>query len=551
MPTTAKPANRQLPTHDAPSPDLRDAEGVVAMIVQHSSLSEANSTVAVPRGADPPGGRIDEVQAIRLPLEDPPPSVERDVANEMPWVFSSAGDSTGSSAIHFEEPNYRVQHHLGTVAPVSNRYQPNGTYLQPQDATLAADTDPTAAMHSNGDRSSLQTESLPTKKKRRARRGAPTSITLPNGTCSKIGVVAGGVFLSLLVFGVGVSILVAIVQGRRRHGACSIDSVNLPCSIELLTTCFVAPCTTGDPSATNLASSATRTTRTPTSVPITAPPTLSPTRSPLSFPNCDGIRYNVAQLTDRNSDRVSPFQGSIPTCIGALTHLRTIESVNDDISGTIPTEIGRLTLLRRLRLPENALQGTMPTEFGLLTHLMRLDLVLNGLNGTIPTEIGEMTSMTQLFVSRNDFTGTLPTEIGLLTNLEGISIFNSGLSGRLPTELGRLTRLTLLRMQENGFTGPFPTELASLPLLRELDISENELRGTLPTMVWGNSTDSLQRLELHNNRLTGEIPALMPSRSLRLLSLQNNNMNGVLPDWMVNVTQFYYRPGNVNLTRAN
>ncbi len=57
-------------------------------------------------------------------------------------------------------------------------------------------------------------------------------------------------------------------------------------------------------------------------------------------------------------------------------------------------------------------RGTIPTELGLLTQLTSLDLSGNQLNGTIPSALGKLTQLTALRLSGNQLNGTIPSTIG-------------------------------------------------------------------------------------------------------------------------------------------
>jgi hypothetical protein len=61
---------------------------------------------------------------------------------------------------------------------------------------------------------------------------------------------------------------------------------------------------------------------------------------------------------------------------------------SNDLSGAVPTELGLLTVLGTLNLASNDLSGAVPTELGLLTALRTLSLAGNSLSGALPSELG-------------------------------------------------------------------------------------------------------------------------------------------------------------------
>ena len=52
--------------------------------------------------------------------------------------------------------------------------------------------------------------------------------------------------------------------------------------------------------------------------------------------------------------------------------------------------------------------GTIPSEIGLLTSLTTLDLEYNKLTGTVPSEIESLGNLL-CYLSGNDFTGDVPS----------------------------------------------------------------------------------------------------------------------------------------------
>ncbi|KAJ3254424.1 hypothetical protein HDU77_004098 [Chytriomyces hyalinus] len=114
----------------------------------------------------------------------------------------------------------------------------------------------------------------------------------------------------------------------------------------------------------------------------------------------------------------------------------------NQISGIIPTELGRLSNLASINVYNNTLTGIIPIQLGQLTSLTRLDLYANKLTGNIPTELGRLVNLQYLSLGINQLTGVIPTELGRLVSLTQISLARNQLVGSVPTELGRLTALT-------------------------------------------------------------------------------------------------------------
>jgi hypothetical protein len=91
---------------------------------------------------------------------------------------------------------------------------------------------------------------------------------------------------------------------------------------------------------------------------------------------------------------------------------------DNQLVGGIPTQLGLLTTLQSLNLAGNNLGGTsMPSEIGRLVDLETLDLQVATLAGQLPSEIGLCTKLKMLDVWGSDMTGTVPTEIGNIKSL--------------------------------------------------------------------------------------------------------------------------------------
>ena len=237
-----------------------------------------------------------------------------------------------------------------------------------------------------------------------------------------------------------------------------------------------------------------------------------------------GRLSNLTSLNLGGNDLTGP----IPTELGELVSLTGLWLYSNSLTGPIPTELGRLSNLTNLNLANNDLTGPIPTELGELVSLTWLSLSSNSLTGPIPTELGELVSLTALNLGGNDLTGPIPTELGELVSLTGLWLYSNSLTGPIPTELGRLSNLTNLNLANNDLTGPIPTELGELVSLTWLSLSSNSLTGPIPTEL--GELVSLTALNLGGNDLTGPIPTELGELvSLTWLSLSSNSLTGPIP----------------------
>ena len=102
------------------------------------------------------------------------------------------------------------------------------------------------------------------------------------------------------------------------------------------------------------------------------------------------------------------LRGVIPTQLGKLTALETLDLGGSELTGVVPTQLGALTKLTRLDLGDNRLTGAVPTQLGKLTALTNLDLSNNRLTGELPEALDALSALTQVRVVGNAFTRCAP-----------------------------------------------------------------------------------------------------------------------------------------------
>ena len=149
------------------------------------------------------------------------------------------------------------------------------------------------------------------------------------------------------------------------------------------------------------------------------------------------------------------------------------------LSGQIPTTIGNLTKLETLDLSGNQLSGPIPAQIWTLTNLTALRLHSNGLTGEIPPEIKNLSRLKTLGLHINKLTGGIPPEIGQLLQLEDLYLYDNPLGGSIPSTLGQLTKLWRLDLRSSDLTGIIPQELENLPLTH-LELTGNDFTGCIP-----------------------------------------------------------------------
>ncbi|KAL0735787.1 hypothetical protein Bca4012_011997 [Brassica carinata] len=112
-------------------------------------------------------------------------------------------------------------------------------------------------------------------------------------------------------------------------------------------------------------------------------------------------------LDNWDRDAVDPCSWTMVTCssenfvIGLLLQ-------NNNITGKIPSEIGRLTRLETLDLSDNFFRGEIPISLGYLRSLQYLRLNNNSLSGVIPLSLSNMTQLALLDLSYNNLSSPVP-----------------------------------------------------------------------------------------------------------------------------------------------
>lgn len=182
------------------------------------------------------------------------------------------------------------------------------------------------------------------------------------------------------------------------------------------------------------------------------------------------IPFTIGQLANLGTF-VSPWYDLPVTCEEILTlpHLALVSSEFFDlftnfigvdeqqnpVPNALPSSIGNLTKLETLNLNANFITGTLPiTSLLSMSSLRFLDLFFNEFTGSIPSSLGTLTKLEYLDLSQNVLIGSLPTELGLMTNLTDLRIAKTDsrevpdglcepncLGGAIPTEIGNLRNL--------------------------------------------------------------------------------------------------------------
>uniref|UniRef100_A0A1J3D0E5 non-specific serine/threonine protein kinase n=1 Tax=Noccaea caerulescens TaxID=107243 RepID=A0A1J3D0E5_NOCCA len=179
-----------------------------------------------------------------------------------------------------------------------------------------------------------------------------------------------------------------------------------------------------------------------------------------------------------------------------------------------------------LSLPNSKLVGSIPSDLGFLQNLQSLDLSSNLLNGSLPVEFFSAGELRFLDLSNNLFSGEIPPTVGEMHKLQTLNLSDNILSGKIPANLASLGSLTEISLKNNYFSGELPGGWRSVQFL---DLSSNLINGSLPPDFSG---DDLRYLNVSYNQISGEIPpdvgAGFPKNAT--VDFSFNNLTGSIPD---------------------
>ncbi|KAH7518549.1 hypothetical protein FEM48_Zijuj09G0183300 [Ziziphus jujuba var. spinosa] len=223
--------------------------------------------------------------------------------------------------------------------------------------------------------------------------------------------------------------------------------------------------------------------------------------------NAEGDALNV--LKTNLADPNNVLQSWDATLVNPCTY----DLGNANLYGQLVRQLGQLSNLQYLELSSNNISGTIPEELGNLTNLVSLDLYLNNLSGSIPTALGNLQQLRFLY-EHTSFTlihwlwklllGKLIDECRdykRYWNQENISSFSARVPGRISAGT-----IVLLRLNNNILYGSISMSLTTVNSLQVLDLSNNKLKGDIPT----NGSFHLFTPISFTNNLLNEIPVVPP-----------------------------------------
>ncbi|KAG5514376.1 hypothetical protein RHGRI_035702 [Rhododendron griersonianum] len=202
------------------------------------------------------------------------------------------------------------------------------------------------------------------------------------------------------------------------------------------------------------------------------------------------------------------------------------------LAGRLNPDIGKLSNLAEFTVVPGRIMGSIPVSISQLNNLRFLAISRNFISGQIPVSLGQLRGLQTLDLSYNQLSGTIPPSIGNLQALSNVILGHNHLTGPVP-QFGSQS-LTRLDLKHNNLTGSFsPTSLP--PSLQYLSLSWNWFEGPVDQLL--TRMNRLNYLDLSMNRFSGVIPGSVFSFPITNLQLQRNSFTGpVLPGNQVSIS---------------
>ncbi|EOA18978.1 hypothetical protein CARUB_v10007617mg [Capsella rubella] len=270
----------------------------------------------------------------------------------------------------------------------------------------------------------------------------------------------------------------------------------------------------------------------------------------LCFNDTSDGYYHVKELLLSGNQ----LTGSLPRELGSLSNLLILQIDYNEISGELPTSLANLKKLKHFHMNNNSITGQIPPEYSSLTNVLHFLMDNNKLTGNLPPELSQMPSLRILQLDGSNFDGTeIPSSYGSIPHLVKLSLRNCKLKGPIP-DLSQSPFLYYLDISSNKLTGEIPKNKFSANITT-INLYNNMLNGSIPSNFSG--LPRLQRLQVQNNNLSGEVPVIWENRSFNTtekltLDLRNNmfsNVSSTLLNPPSNVTVKLY--GNPVCTNVN
>ncbi|TYH51617.1 hypothetical protein ES332_D10G288400v1 [Gossypium tomentosum] len=251
------------------------------------------------------------------------------------------------------------------------------------------------------------------------------------------------------------------------------------------------------------------------------------------------------EILDLTSNSIS---GEIPPNLSSCSKLKIVRMGSNQLTGEIPSFLGFLSNLKVLSFYNNSLRGRIPPSLGNLSSLEKLALSYNALDGIIPETLAQLTNLSSFLAAANAISGTVPVAMFNLSNIRFFDIGVNKIQGTLYTDLAiTMPYVEFFSVRENKISGQIPVSITNASNLNVLQFNDNRLGGKVPSLE---KLDKLSTLQLSVNRLghgrEGDLNflcTLVNNTKLEFLYISDNNFGGVFPKCISNLSNTLIRLG--------
>jgi Leucine-rich repeat (LRR) protein len=165
---------------------------------------------------------------------------------------------------------------------------------------------------------------------------------------------------------------------------------------------------------------------------------------------------------------------------------------------------------RELYADHTPISGSIPSEIMGVKTLRALSLQGCDLSGELSDEIFNLLDIRELYLADNNLRGNLPDRWDELEHLEVLGLAKNRFTGPLPSSLDRATSLIAVSLQDQttkggGLSGAIPS-MSTTTTVRTLILADNKLEGDLPDNLLTAVDGSMPvTVDLSNNLVTGKV----------------------------------------------
>ena len=199
------------------------------------------------------------------------------------------------------------------------------------------------------------------------------------------------------------------------------------------------------------------------------------------------IPAELAELTALQTLQIvgSKLKGEIPAWFYDMTSLAKVRLNSNNLTGSLSEKLGQLTELTELYINLNKqFAGNLPSSIGQLQKLESINIAQTAIGGEIPQSLSQCKALKNFMAWNNQLSGEIPDFWDQLPNIGVLQLYgNPGLTGNIPASIGTLKSATGIQLKECNLTGNIPASFGGLEKCINLQLNGNKLSGVVPAEV--------------------------------------------------------------------